>query len=76
MVAILSEPQCVNIASGKGSWLVTRLAPNHYLNQCWLVSLTNMNKLLWNLNKNTDISFQENAFEYVVYNVTAILSSP
>ena len=66
----------VNIASGKGLWLVTHLAPNHYLNQCWLVSLTNMNKLLWNLNKNTDISFQENAFEYVVYNVTAILSSP
>ena len=36
------------------SWLVAYSAPNHYLNQCWvIVNWTLMNKLQWNLNQNT-----------------------
>ena len=36
------------------SWLVAYSAPNHYLNQCWvIVNWTLMNKLQWNFNQNT-----------------------
>ena len=43
------------------------LAPCHYLNQCWLiVNWTPGNKFQWNLNLNSLIFIQENAFEITV----------
>ena len=46
---------------------VTCSAPSHYLNQCWLiVNWTPVNKFQWNLNRNSIIFVQENAFENVV----------
>ena len=58
-------------------WLVTRLVPSHYLNQCWnIVSWTPRNKLQWNSNRNSYIFIQENPFENVVWKMAAILSQP
>ena len=52
-------------------------APSHYLNQCWnVVNWTLRNKLQWNLNRNSNIFIQENAFESVVGETVAILSRP
>ena len=57
--------------------LVSWSAPSHYLNQCWnIVNWTLGNKLQWNLNRNTNIFIQENAFESVVCQMAAILSRP
>ena len=43
------------------------LSPHHYLNICWLfVNWTLRNKLQWNLNQNTKLFIQENAFVNVV----------
>ena len=51
--------------------------PSHYLNQCWnIVNWTLRNKLQWNLNRNSYIFNQENAFENVVWKMVAILSRP
>ena len=48
-------------------WLVACSAPRHYLNQCWsIVNWTPVNKFQWNLNLNSIIFIQENAFENVV----------
>ena len=48
-------------------------APSHYLNQSWnIVNLTLTNKLQWNSN----IFIQENAFERIVCEMTAILPRP
>ena len=50
-------------------------APSHYLNQCWvIVNWTLRNKLQWNFNQNTNLSIHENASEYIVWEMTAILS--
>ena len=58
-------------------WLVAWPAPSHYLNQCWvIVNWTFRNKLQWNLNGNSNILIQENAFESVVCETAAILSRP
>ena len=55
---------------------VTRSVPSHYLNQCWnIVNWTFRNKLQWNLNRNSYISIQENAFK-IVWKMAAILSRP
>ena len=52
-------------------------APSHYLNQCWIIVHWNLgNKLRWNFNRNLNISIQENAFENVVCDITAILAQP
>ena len=52
-------------------------APSHYLNQCWIiVNWTLRNKLQSNLNQNSKIFIQENAFESVVCETAAILSRP
>ena len=60
----------ISIGSAKGY-----SAPSHYLNQCSLmVNWTPRNKLQWNLNHNTKLSIQENAFKNVVYEISAILS--
>ena len=62
-----------NIGSDNG------LAPirRHNLNQCWnIVNWTLGNKFQWNLNKNSNIFIQENAFENVVWKMAAILSRP
>ena len=50
---------------------------SHYLNQCWdTVNWTHGNKFQWNLNQNSYIFIQENAFENVVWEMAAILSRP
>ena len=55
---------------------VTRSVPSHYLNQCWnIVNWTLRNKLKWNLNRNSYISIQENAFK-IVWKMAIILSRP
>ena len=55
---------------------VTRSVPSHYLNQCWnIVNWTLRNKLQWNLNRNSYISIQENAFK-IVWKMAIILSRP
>ena len=47
---------------------------SHYPNQCWnFVNWTLGNKLQWNRNKNFHIFIQENAFQYVVCKMAAIL---
>ena len=47
------------------------------LNLCWnIVSSTIRNKLQWNVNRNWCIFIQENAFENVVCEMSAILSRP
>ena len=44
----------------------------HYLNQCWNIVNSNLrNKLQWNLNRNSYIFIQENAFENVVCEMAA-----
>ena len=50
---------------------------NHYLNQWWnIVNWALRNKLQWNLNRNSYIFIQENAFENVSSKMVAILSWP
>ena len=50
-------------------------APSHYLNQCWhIVNWTLGNKLQSNFNRNSNIFFQEKAFENVVWKIAAMLS--
>ena len=57
-------------------WLVACSAPSHYLNQCcYIVNWTFRNKLQWNLNRNTKLSIQENAYDNIVCEMAAILSS-
>ena len=47
------------------------------MNQCWIiVNWTLKNKLQWNLNRNSNIFIEENAFESVVCETAAILSQP
>ena len=63
------------IGSDNGLSLGRRQLPSHYLNQCWnIVDWTLGNKLQWNLNRNSYIFIQENAFENVVWKMAAILS--
>ena len=51
----------VNIGSCNG--MVLKQAPNHYLNQCWLIDYRILrNKLLWNLNQNRPIFNEGNTF--------------
>ena len=58
-------------------WLVAWPAPSHYLNQCWdVVNWTLRNKLQWNFHRNSYLFIQENAFENVVWKMTAIFSRP
>ena len=43
-------------------WPVAYSAPNHYLNQCWvIVNWALRNKLQWNFNQNTILFIHENA---------------
>ena len=52
-------------------------ASSHYLNQCWnIINFILRNKLQWNLNRNSYIFTQENAFENSVWKMAAILSWP
>ena len=56
-------------------WPVVYSAQSHYLNQCCvLVNWTLGNKVQWNLNPNSHIFIQENAFENIVCEMAAILS--
>ena len=58
-------------------WLVAWSAPSNYLNQYWNIVNWNFgNKLQWNLNRNSHIFIQENAFESVVCEIASILSRP
>ena len=57
--------------------LVAWPASSHYLNQCWnIVDWTLRNKIQWNLNRNSCIFIEWNAFENVVWEMAAILSRP
>ena len=48
----------------------------HYLNQHWIILIwTLRNKLQWNLNKNTTVFIQQNAFENVICKMAAIFFS-
>ena len=47
-----------------------------YLKMWLMINWTLMNKLHWNLNKNTNIFFHENVFEYVVCELLVILFKP
>ena len=54
-------------------WLVAWSAPSHYLNQWWnIVNLTPRNKFQWNVNQNSYIVIEENAFENVVWKMASI----
>ena len=58
-------------------WLVAWSGPCHYLNQYWIMvnwTLANIFKL--NFNQNTTTFIEENACEYVVCKMAAILSRP
>ena len=56
-------------------WLVAWTAPSHYLNECWyIVNWTLRKKCQWNINRNSNIFIQENAFVRVVCEISAILS--
>ena len=56
---------------------LTTIGSDNYLNQCWnIVNWTLGNKLQWNLNRNSYIFIQENAFKNVVWEMAAILSWP
>ena len=56
-------------------WVVVRMAPSHYLNQCCLiVNWTLRNKIQWNFNGNTKLFIDENTFENIVCEMAAILS--
>ena len=51
------------------------LAPTR--RQCWdIVKLTIRNKLRWNLNRNLNIFFDENAFENIICEMLSISSRP
>ena len=70
---------CVSkvIIIGSDNGLLPGRRQSHYLNQCWnIVNWTLRNKLQWNINGNQYIFIQENAFENVVCELTAILSRP
>ena len=52
-------------------------APSHYLNQWWhIVRSTLRNIIQWDLNQNTKIFIQENAFENVALEMVAIFFWP
>ena len=52
-------------------------ATSHYLNQCWnIVNMTLRNKSQWNINRDSHIFIQENAFENVICKMSAIVSRP
>ena len=51
--------------------------PSHYLNQSWnTVNLPPGNKFGWNVNRKSYIFYQENAFENVICETSAIFSQP
>ena len=53
--------------------LVAYSAPIHYLNQCcFIVNCALRNKLQWNINQNTKLVINENASEYIVWEMVAI----
>ena len=55
---------------------ISYLAPSHFLNQHWVIAhWTPRNKLQWNCYQNTKLFIHENAFENIVCEMTAILSS-
>ena len=58
-------------------WLVAWPAPSQNLKQSWItVNWSLRNKPQWNLNRNSYIFIQENAFENVSGKIAAILSRP
>ena len=58
-------------------WLVAWSPPSHYLHQCWnIVNCTLTNKLKWNLNRNSYNFNEENAVEYIIWEMAAILCQP
>ena len=61
---------CIN----KLGQIVACSLSNHYVNRFWfIVNRTQRNELKWNLNNNTTIFYQWNAFEKVVWKMVVIL---
>ena len=59
------------VGIGSDNGLSPISAPSHYLNQCWsIVNWTLMN----NFNQNTKLFIHDNASEYIVCEMAAILS--
>ena len=51
--------------------------PSYYLNQCWNIVNSNLRNIFqWNLNPNSYIYKQENAFENFIWKMASILSRP
>ena len=68
---------CKLTITGSDNGFVVWTAPSHYLNQCWnIVNWTLENKFQWNLNHNSNLFIQENAFENIVCEIASILSRP
>ena len=66
---------CHWIRSALVQIIVAYSAPSHYLNQCWVfVNWTLRNKLQWNFNQDTKLFIHENASEYIVCEMVAILT--
>ena len=62
---------------GSDNGLLPCRHPSHYLNQSWnIIDWSLRNILQWNLNQNSYIFIQENAFENVVCKMASILSRP
>ena len=64
----------INFVEVEGIMTCNLVVPSHYLNQCWnIVNWTLENKHQWNLNRNSYIFIQENAFENIICEMVAIL---
>ena len=66
--------RAINSLSSSDSCICARSASSHYLNQYWhTVNWPLRNKVQWNYNRNSYFFIQENAFEYDVCKMVAIL---
>ena len=56
--------------------IVAYSAPSHYLNQWWyfILNWELGNKFQWNINRNSCVFIQENAFENIVWKLAGIMS--
>ena len=67
--------RCATISNDGESFHRHQQATSHYLNQSWnIVNGTVRNKFQWYIHRNSHIFVQENAFENVACEMTAILS--
>ena len=73
LLALTHWGRVTHIYFSKIAWSV----PSHYLNECWnIVKWALRNKLHSNCYWNSNVFIQENAFENVIWEMSAILSQP